>query len=120
MPNDILAGFLRGVTPLLAVIGFVLMITSGGGPRGDLGGVLFFGSPIVWLTGWNMDRRGDKAAGRKEITVRRLLSSDTFTVFASDAGEAKRSEDNIHEHLARLKNEMVVLMDVSKSDTYEL
>src|ERR1700688_2363890 len=52
------AGILRGFSPLAGVVGFGLLLSSifTRGQYAEIGGLLFFGSPIAWAVGFLMDR----------------------------------------------------------------
>jgi hypothetical protein len=126
------AGILLAFTPLIAFVGFFILIFSiadtvffggqhGGGYYAILGGVLFFGAPLGWAVGFLMDRAMSHrfTHPKQFITIREMLLRP-FTVHSPDPAYSDLIVDQIKERLAILKAIITGSAELREKQTYEL
>lgn len=67
---------------------------------------------------WSVGRRLNQT--EQQITIKRLLSHPSFTVYADTPVLAQAYEDSIRDQLVSLKNQIAMSAEVPKARTFEL
>jgi hypothetical protein len=117
------AGVLRGFSPLAGMIGLGLLLSSIflGGKYAAFGGLLLFGSPIAWATGFLMDRSMDIrfTHPKQHVSIRSMLSGP-FTVHSPDPAYSDLIVEQIRERLTILKHTIFDSAEIRPKEMYEL
>ncbi|HEV2878456.1 MAG TPA: hypothetical protein VGW96_02645 [Candidatus Eremiobacteraceae bacterium] len=108
------AGFLRGLSPVVGVVGIVLAFFSG------IGGLLIFLAIVMFVAGFVMDRRPAGEAKPQHVTLGRLVTNPRLTVYAYDPADAARIDDELRETLANIKNRLIINTEVRAKEPFEL
>jgi hypothetical protein len=125
------AGILLAFAPLIAFVGFFILIFSiannifsggqSGGGYAVLGGVLFFGAPLGWAVGFLMDRAMSHrfTHPKQFITIREMLLRP-FTVHSPDPAYSDLIVEQIKERLTILKAIITGSAELREKQTCEL
>jgi hypothetical protein len=108
------AGFLRGLAPIVGIVGIVLAFFSA------IGGLLIVAAIGMFIAGFVMDRRPAGEAKPQHLTLGRLLNNPRITIYAYDPAEAARVDDELRETLAAIKDRLIVNAEVRAKQTFEL
>ena len=108
------AGFMRGLSPIIGLIGIVLAFFSA------VGGLLIVAAIGMFIAGFVMDRRPTGDAPPQHLTLGRLLNNPRITIYAYDPAEAARVDDELREILGNVKNRLIVNAEVRAKQTFEL
>lgn len=108
------AGFMRGLSPIVGIVGIVLAFFSG------FGGLLIFLAVVMFVAGFVMDRRPAGDAKPQHVTLGRLVTNPRLTIYAYDPADAARIDDELRETLANIKNRLVINAEVRTKETFEL
>ena len=120
-----LSRLLKALAPMLFLGGCVAGIgmTVGRNSHGGdfVTGVSWFGALGMFLAGIAL-KRHVRVADRPQqtITLARLLTNPSFSVYAIDNARAKVVDDEIRNTLARLKEGLFVNRDIKQVETFEL
>jgi hypothetical protein len=108
------AGFLRGLSPIVGIIGIILAFFSG------LGGLLIVLAIGMFIASFVMDRRPPGDAKPQHLTLGRLLNNPRITIYAYDPADATRIDDELRETLGNIKNRLIINAEVRAKETFEL
>jgi hypothetical protein len=110
-------------TNLMRLVGRVAMVAGVIlGIAGTNFGFLFFVGLGLEIWGWLRYRAEERRMDSEEqtITVKQLLSNPVFSIHAWSAGYAKIIDEEVREHLVKLKNLIELSAEVRATQTFEL
>jgi hypothetical protein len=129
--EHMIAGILRGFSPLFFLIGLTLFMPSlmnvlfSGGNYGVrtlvLSAILFFGAPIAFGIGYLMDRSIDHRFTylKQFVTVREMLLRP-FIIHSPDPAHSDLIVEQVKERLAALKAIILGSAELREGKSYEL